>query len=160
MQVPTNFYLDGKLYKKLRVIPSENVLVAWCYPNEKRTWIDYSLVKKNCEKAYTLDEVSDLLEKSKDSLTSLLQRGLLGYPSARVYSIKNKMPGKYYWSESDVLATRDQLYNLAPKNKNNEPHVRFKLVSRAHLLAKMRGDNSLYVKDSVTGEYIKVWKAL
>lgn len=159
MSVPTYFFLDDVLHKKLRVIVSENVLVAWNYPDEKRLWLDHSWVKKNYQKAYKLVQVAELIGRSKNSLADLLDRKLVRHPSGKAYRIHNRMPSTTYWSEDDVLDLRDQLYALTPKNKYNEPYRGFKLISKAELLAKMRGDSGLYVKNE-EGEFVKIWKAI
>jgi hypothetical protein len=69
------------------------------------------------------------------------------------------MPGKWMWSERDVLDLRDAIFDLAPKNKYGEPYTNFKLVNKVELQRKMRGDTSYYVKNK-DGDYVKVWRAL
>lgn len=157
-KIPTFFFLNKNIHKKLRIIPSENILVAWDYPSEKRVWYDYSLVRKNFQMAYKLDQVGELLGRSPLVLKEWWEKKIIEHPSGRIYKIHNRLPSTHYWSEDDVLNLRDQIYELSPKNKFGEPHRGFKLISRAELLSKMRGDNSFYVK-AESGEYIKVWKA-
>ncbi len=158
ISIPTLFFLNNVLHKKIRVLKSENILVAWNYPDEKRIWYDYSLVRKEHQKAYLLEEVADLLEKSATTLKLWMQSNIISHPSGRSYKISNRLPNKYYWSENDVLDLRDQLYDLIPKNKYNEPYRSSKLISKAELLQKMRGDSSYYMKDE-NDNYVKVWKA-
>jgi hypothetical protein len=157
--VPNYFYLDKKLYKKIRVVKSENYVVAWSYEDERRMRFNYSSVRKEASKAFNLDEVSKLIGKRKSHILSYIQRNLVDPPSGRLYSIKNKKPGKWMWSEKDVLDLREAIFDMAPKNKYGEPFVNFKLVSKAELLSRMREDASYYVRNQ-DGEFVKVWRAI
>lgn len=157
-KIPTFFFLNKDIHKKLRVIPSENILVAWDFPEEKRVWYDYSLVRKSFQMAYKINQVSELIGRAQATLKEWLDKKIIEHPSGRIYKIHNRLPSTYYWSEDDVLNLRDQIFELAPKNKYGEPYRNFQLISRAELMAKMRGDNSLYIR-SESGEFIKVWKA-
>jgi len=159
LEVPTFFFLNSDLHKKIKTIKSENILIAWDYPNESRIHYDFSLVKANYQAAYKIKEVAGLIGIVEKRIRSLLDRKLVQHPSGRSYTIHNRKPNTYYWSEDDVLDLRDQLYNLVPKNKYGEPTRKYDLISRAELLSKMRGDQSYYVK-SEDGRYIKVWKAV
>jgi hypothetical protein len=156
--VPKYFFLDKKLYQKVRVVKSENYVVAWCFQDEKRVWLTYSYVRKNAEQAYTLSEVAELVDRPKAKLLAFMNRNLVDMPSGRLYNIRNKVPGRWLWSEQDVLNLRDSLFEMAPKNKYGEPYSNLKLISRAELLSKMRKDASLYVRNE-NGDFVKVWRA-
>lgn len=149
------------MHKKLSVIRAQNILVAWNYPEEKRLWYDYSLVRKEYQHAYKIQEVAELVGRTAHTLRVFWDNGLIQQPSGQVYRIQSRKPSSYYWSEDDVLDLRDHLYEFLPKNKHGEPYKgkSRELLSKAELLAKMRGDSSYYVK-SESGEYVKVWKAL
>ena len=156
--VPSYFFLDDKLYKKIRVVKSENYVVAWSYEDEKRVWITYSVVRREAGKAYKLSEVAEMIDKPKSTILSYVKRNLVEKPSGRLYTIKNKVPGEYMWSENDILDLRDSIFDLAPKNKYGEPYSNLKLISKAELLSKMRKDTSFYVRNE-NGDFIKIWRA-
>lgn len=156
--LPNYFFLEEKLYKKIRVVKSENYVVAWSYEEEKRMWLTYSIVRQYATEAYDLTQVSKLIDKRKSYILSYIKRNLVAPPSARTYSIRNKVPGKWMWSEQDVLDLRDTLFELAPKNKYGEPYTNLKLISKAELLSKMRKDTAFYVRDD-NGDFVKIWRA-
>jgi hypothetical protein len=157
--IPNYFFLGNKLYKKIRVIKSEDYVVTWSYEDEMRMRFNYSSVRREATKAYDIFEVSRLIDKPKALLLSYLSRNLIEYPSGRQYSLKNKVPGKWMWSKQDVLDLRDSIFDMAPKNKYGEPYINFKLVSKAELLSRMREDTSYYVRNE-HGNYVKVWRAI
>jgi hypothetical protein len=159
MELVSNyFFLDEKLYKKIRVVKTEDYVVAWSYEDEKRVWINYSIVRRNGSKAYDLSEVSKLIDMKKVDILSYINRRLVDPPSGRLYTIKNRVPGKWMWSEKDILDLRQSLFELAPKNKYGEPYTSTKLISKPELLSRIRKDVSFYVRNE-NGEFVKVWRA-
>lgn len=156
--VPNYFFIDEKLYKKIRVVKTENYVVAWSYNDEKRVWINYSTVRKSGGKAYDLKQVCELIGKTQTFIMSCIKKNLVNLPTGRVYKISSRLPGKWMWSEHDILELRDSLFEMAPKNKYGEPYTTFKLISKAELLSKMRQDASFYVKNE-DGDFVKIWRA-
>jgi hypothetical protein len=155
--LPNYFFLDKKLYRKIRVVKTENYVVAWSYDDERRMRFNYSSVRREAAQAFALPEVSKLIDKPKSLILSYLRRNLIDYPSGRVYSTRNKKPGKWMWSEQDVLDLREAIFEMAPKNKYGEPYANFKLVSKSELLSRINKDTSYYVKAD-DGDFIKIWR--
>jgi hypothetical protein len=156
--VPNYFFLNNKLYQKIRVVKSENYVVAWSYEDEQRMRFNHSSVLRDATKAYELREVSRLIDKPQSVILSYMGRNLVDYPSGRTYTKTSKKPGKWMWSQQDVLDLRDAIVAVAPKNKYGEPFPSFQLISKAELLAKMNEDTSYYIKND-KGEFVKVWRA-
>lgn len=151
------FFINNELHKFLKLIKTENLLVAWNYPREERKWYDYSYVKREHMNAYSLKETSEIIKKSKKFLHEAMRNGLIDRPTGRAYRIEDRRPAGMFWSEDDILNAREKLYALLPKNEYGEPTGRITLISRAELQAKMRDDNSYYVR-STDGSLVKVWK--
>jgi hypothetical protein len=57
------FFLNDKIHKVLKSSRSRDELIAWCYPDKKRVMYSYSQVEKNMEKAYSVVDVSKILQK-------------------------------------------------------------------------------------------------
>jgi hypothetical protein len=155
--VPNYFFLKDKLYKKIRIVKSENYLVCWSYEDEMRMRFNYSSVLREATKAYSVSEVSKLLEKTPGYIWALIGNKIADHPSGRSYNA-NKRPMKWYWSEQDILDLRQAIFDSAPKNEYGEPYGKFRLISKVRLLSKMREDTSYYVKNQ-NGEFVKVWRA-
>lgn len=158
-QIPTFFFLDEKLHKKIRVVKSENLLVAHSYEDEKRVWFNYQQSLRNFQHAYRTKKVAELIEKSEVYINDLIKRNLIDRPTGISYAIATRRPGPVYWSEDDVLNLRANLFALARKNKYGEPYSNFKLISEAELLHKMRGGEAYYIKDE-NNNFVKVWRAV
>lgn len=153
----TYFFLNSKLHKFLRSIRQENIIVAWSFEDEERLWYDASMVKRDHTNAYRITEVAEFFNKRSTFIRSLIGRKILDRPSGQAYNIATRKPGMYYWSEEDVLDIRNKLYEILPKNEFNEPMWQNKLISDAELRAKMRQDNSMYIRDK-EGNFVKVWR--
>lgn len=158
-QIPNYFFLDGKLYKLIRVVKNENMLVIWGFEEESRMWFNYQQTLKRFQKAFTLQEVAKLIDKKITYLKVMMERNLISRGSGTSYSIATRRPLTVYWSEDDVFNLRSELFALAKKNKYGEPYANFNLVSEAELLTKMRGGESYFIKDK-DGQFVKVWRAI
>jgi hypothetical protein len=157
--LPNYFFLDDKLYNKIRIIKSENVLVAWDYKEEKRVWLNYQQSLKRFQNAYKIAEVAELLGKKPEYLKRLIKNNLIDRGSGMSYSVKTRQPLAVYWSEDDVFNLRSDLFALAKKNEYGEPSNTFKLISEAELMAKIRGGDSYFIQDK-NGNFVKVWRAI
>lgn len=157
--VPNYFFMDGKIYKKLSIVRSEDFINVWSYADERRMRFNYSSVRRNATKAYSLREVSEIMERSAQDISMYVSRGFVPKPSGFIYHIASKRPHMLLWSQDDILYLRDRIYEVAPKKQDGTPFARFKLLSKAELLAKLKGDASYYVKDS-EGNMVRVWKSI
>jgi hypothetical protein len=84
--LPRYFFLNEKLYEKIRVVTSENYVVVWAFEDEQRLRFNYSSVRRDYTKAYDVKEVAQLIDRPAKEILSYLKRGLAEYPSARLYS--------------------------------------------------------------------------
>lgn len=157
--IPNYFFLEGRLYKKVRTVKSENILVAWGFEEEKRMWFNYQQTIKNYQTAYLLKEVAALVERNVQWIKSMIDKGWFSRGSGMAYTIATRRPYKNYWSEDDVFILRQEIFALAKKNKYGEPYSNFNLISEAELLHKMRGGESYFIQDE-NGKKIKVWRAI
>ena len=74
------FFLNDKVHKVLRSSRAKDELVAWCYPDQKRVMYPYSLVEKNMENAYSMKDVSGLLNKHTVTLHDYILEGKIQAP--------------------------------------------------------------------------------
>jgi len=157
--LPTLFFLNGKLHKKLKIVKSEDIIVAFCFPDESESRYFYSMVRREFQKAYSITQVSRLTKRPIAEITKFLKNKLIDKPSGFEYHIASRNPKGLRWSQDEVLALRDRLYELAPKRKDGFPSPAFKLASRAELLNAINEDASYYVRNE-DGDFIRVWKVL
>ena len=144
------FFLNDKLHKVLRRSRAKDELYAWCYPDKKRMLYSYSQVKKNMQKAYSIVEVSKILNRHKVTIEDYILDGKIKQPQ-RVYPISNPDStwSKFMLSEIDILDLHQYILDAG--------YIR-DLPSRSELQALLKHNIILYTK-TTEGNFIPVWKA-
>lgn len=158
-KVPNFFFLHGKLYKKLNYIASEDMLIVWSYDKECKMTFNVFEVRRHNQKAYRINQVAELIQRKPDEIKDLINRGLADRPIGQSYHITSRKPSIEFWSEDDIIALRDRFYDLTKKTKEGIPYTKFKLVNKSELLAKLRGEEAVYVRNE-EGEFVRIWKAV
>jgi hypothetical protein len=144
------FFLNDKIHKILRSSRSKDEVVAWCYPDKKRVMYSYSQVEKYMEKAYSMKDVSQLLNKHTVTIHDYILEGKIKAPQ-KLYPIgdpDNKNWSKYMFNQADILDLHQ--FILDSGHSNNIP-------SKAELLGLLKHNIILYTKTD-TG-FVPVWKA-
>lgn len=154
--IPNYFFIDDKLFEKIKVIQSEDVVVAFDYEEVCRVWLSRPLTSKNHQKAYNINEASSLLRVRPSTIKTAISEGLT--PRAAIaYNQNTLKPKGTFFKENDLFELRDALWELLPKNRYGEPY-RDTLISERELKASILKDNPeiFTVKD---GEIISIFKA-
>jgi hypothetical protein len=144
------FFLNDKIHKVLRSSRARDEVVAWCYPDKKRVLYSYALVEKNMQKAYSVKEAGDLLNRHKVTIEEYILQGKIKQPQ-KVYPISNPESAwsKFMFSESDILDIHQFILDAG--------YIR-DLPSRAELQALLKHNMILYTKTK-DGSFVPVWKA-
>jgi hypothetical protein len=158
------FFLDGKLYKKLRQDRARDVLWAWDFEEEKTVVMILSDAKRKMENAYDTLEVSQLVNRSRSSVLIALMDSKIAKP--KMINIKSypnswgKQWGQYKWSKEDILGLHEHLLNVGAgrPRKDGTLYSGTRLPTRGELLAMLRNQPAFYMKTS-DGEMVPVWSA-
>lgn len=153
------FFLNGNLYRLLYINRSSNMATAWNYIEHKREAFIWTDLRKRWERAYTLTEVCKLLNRTRAWIEHYFVDGTLRRPP-RVYTLDGRRaPGKYMFSEEHILELHDFFLTQHIGRPRDDGRVLpgRGLPSRVELIAKMRHDAVVYVKNS-QGEFVPVWK--
>lgn len=153
------FFLNGNLHKTIHINRSSDIIVAWCYPDKKRTSYSWSDTQKNMERAYSISEVANMLSRHRMTIDKYIRRGLIKSPQ-RMYKIDGKFnsAGKYMFSEKDIL----DLYEYCSTVSRGRPRkdglvTSTGLPTKSELKSALKQQSVLYVKDE-DGNFIPVWK--
>jgi len=152
------FFLDGKMYKTLRVDRTHDELLAWEFDTRRRVVLSYSYVQHNREKTYNIHEVSEMLNRSKKYIWNLWYNGEI--PARTYHSIATNRPYGLRWSPSDIM----EAWEFFASKHYGRPRkdgavIPYKLPSKRELRAMLNQETILYYKDSKTGEFKPTWKA-
>lgn len=157
--LPLYFFLNGKLHKRLKIVKTQDVVVAFCFIDEQTMHYRYSMTLKDFQKAYTLREAAALVKRPAKEIHGFMKRKLVDRPSGFSYRMNTKVPMNLYWSQDEIFELRDRLYELLPKGKDGYPLGNYRLASKAELREAINGDISYYVR-TPDGEFKKVWRAI
>jgi hypothetical protein len=143
------FFLNDKLHKVLSSSRSRDQLIAWCYPDKKRVMYAYSQVQKNMENAYSIKQVSDILNKHKVTIEDYILEGKIREPQ-RIYPIGKESSSwsKYMFNQKDILELHEFILDSGHSGK---------LPSKTELLALLKNNIILYTKTE--SGFVPVWKA-
>lgn len=144
------FFLNDKLHKVLKSSRSKDELIAWCYPDKKRVLYSYSQVNKYMENAYSITQVSTLLNKHKVTIEDYILEGKIKAPQ-KAYSIGNPEGpwSKYMFNQSDILDLHQFILDAGHSKE---------VPSKTELMALLKHNMILYTKTE-EGKFVPVWKA-
>lgn len=152
--IPTMFFLEDKLFKRIKLVKSDDSVVVFDYEDESRIWLPINAVLKNYKKAYTVLQVANLFSVKTSVIKEALYKGNVTAP-VLAYNPKTFAPTKYYISEDNLMELRDEVWEMLPKNKYGEP-FRDMLPSKDDLRAHLFSDNdrNYVIRDN---EFIQVF---
>ena len=153
------FFLNGKLHKKLRIVPAADTIETWCYPDERRVTYTYSDVKRNYKPAFSTKEVAQMLDKSEETLENAIRAGGIEEP-AIMYTLSEKKH-KYArrWSEEHIMALHSYMLTVHRGRPRNDGRITpSKMPTARELRAMIRQEQILYVK-MPDGSFRPTWRA-
>ena len=132
------FFLNDKIHKALNVSRSRDELIAWCYPDKKRVLYSYSQVKQNMKTAYSMSEVSSMLNKHKITIMDYILEGKVKKPS-KIYPIGNPDANwsKYMFNDSDIYDIHEYILECGHASE---------MPSKNELRALLKHNIILYTK--------------
>lgn len=154
--IPNFFFIEDKLYEKIKIIQSEDVVVAFDYEEMSRVWLSRPLTSSHCERAFSISQAATLLRVKPSSIKVALKEGLTP-PAVVAYNQTTLKPTGFYFKESNLFGVRDAMWELLPKNRYGEP-FRDTMISERELKSTLAKENPdlFTVRD---GEVIAVFKA-
>jgi len=152
------FYLNSDLHKVLRVTRAEDFVEAWNFSEGKRVGYSWSDARKRMETAFTLQQVAEMIGRHRVQIQNYILYGNIKAPQ-RLYTLdENRKPGKYLFSEADVMDLHDFLLTVHIGRPRKDGQITpGRIPSKAELKAMMRHDTMVYVKTQ-DGGFTPIWK--
>ncbi len=154
------FYLDDKLYKKLRISNGHNRMVAFCYDDmaEVELPLDYALRKRR--PTYSVTQAAVMLNRNRMVVNRAFFYESIPKPKKSFDYTKPaaEQRGTYRLSEKDVFRLRDYFASTRSL-KNGETTSSLRPVpSRPQLANMMKYEKITYVRTS-DGKFVPTWNA-
>lgn len=153
------FYLNGDLHKVLSVSKPQDFAICWNFVQHKRVGYVWSDVRRSHKRAFSMMEVSKMINRTREAIERDILRGNIK-PPQRTYSLDgNKRPMRYKFSEKDIYDLHDYMlsqHHGRPRKDGGITPLQ-SIPSRAQLRAMMEHNIITYVKTE-DGEFVPVWK--
>ncbi len=152
------FYLNDALHRALQVSRSEDVVIAFNFKEGKRVAYNYTDVQKNKKHAYSISEVSKLINRHTDTIKRHLRAGDIKKPQ-QAYALDDPTRlSRYYFNDNDVRDLREFFKTVHIGRPRKDGNVTASNIpSKVELDALLRNETILYVKGD-NGDFVPVWK--
>jgi hypothetical protein len=154
------FFLNDHLHKTLYIHRGRDVLVAFNYVTGEEVKYLYSDWNRSHSKAFTPTEVAAIIGRHRARLNWYVVNGDLPRP-ARSYSLDGeKRPGRYYYSEKDILDIHEFFCTVARGRPNSvyKENVNTNLTPLSEVKKILAGGRVLFKLDK-KGNMVPVWRA-
>jgi hypothetical protein len=160
--VKSKFFLGNKLYGRLYTDRTKNIVIAWCSTDRKRVVLSYHDFLNSSERPYSTRQVARMLNRTYYSFGQIMRAGDIVVPERwhGPNETREEYMLPYMWRKEDILDAHTVLltkHNGRP-NKWGEKRA-IPMVSRPELLALLRNDVTMYIKDS-EGNMLPTWRAV
>lgn len=158
----TYFFLNGDLHRSIRISRPTDEITAWSYPARRRIGYTYSDVRRRRGKAFTTQQVSQMINRSRVKIQECITLGHIEPPQFTYNLDTYHRTGetniyKYMWSEDDVLGLHDYFSTVHYGRPRKDGLVTpWPMPNKRELRALMKHDEILYVKQGDT--FVPVWE--
>ena len=151
------WFLNGSLVRRHHLNRSNGIMSVY---NITKNQIESCLIsdfKKNREKAYTVKETAELVNRHRKYLPTLMQSGTIPYPTGSQEGGEGKFGIRSYYSESQVHQIRDILASFHMGRPRKDGLITNDTTPTKQELTRRMGDGILTYTRTADGQFIPMW---
>jgi hypothetical protein len=151
------WFLNGDLVRVYHMNKSNGIMSVY---NIIKDQIESCLVtdfKKNREKAFTVGETAQLVNRHKKYLPQLMKRGVIPGPTGSQKGGATGWQVRSYYSQSQVYEIRDILASYHIGRPRNDGLITNAMTPTRQELTRRMGDGILTYTRTEDGRFIPVW---
>ncbi len=151
------WFLNGDLVRVHHLNKSNGIMSVY---NINKDQIESCLIsdfKKNRERAYTVGETADLVNRHKKYMPQLMKRGVIPNPTGSQKGGATGWQVRSYYSESQVYEIRDILATYHIGRPRNDKLITNDITPTRQELTRRLGDGILTYTRTEDGRFIPVW---
>ncbi len=151
------WFLNGDLVRIHHLNKSNGIMSVY---NIVKDQIESCLItdfKKNRERAYTVGQTAELVNRHKKYMPSLMRRGVIPRPTGSQKGGETGWQVRSYYSESQVHEIRDILASYHHGRPRNDKLITNDVTPTKQELTRRMGDGILTYTRTEDGRYIPVW---
>lgn len=159
------FFINGQFHEVVNMNRAAGVMRAYNFIENKITTYSIADYKKFRQQAYTIGNVSKLIERDITSIWKAIDRGDVSRPymlpmtsDAGKGKFAAGRSGVYYFSEDNIYEIRDYFANVHKGRPRADGQITsYKIPTVEELDALLGKREMIYVKNK-DGEYVPIWK--
>jgi hypothetical protein len=151
------WFLNGELVRVHHLNRSNGIMSVYNIIQDRIESCLVSDFKKNRERAYTVGETADLVNRHKKYMPSLMNRGVIPPPMGSQKGGARGWQVRSYYSESQVREIRDTLASYHMGRPRNDKLRTNNITPTKQELTRRMGDGILTYTRTEDGRFIPVW---
>jgi hypothetical protein len=151
------WFLNGDLVRVYHYNRSNGLVSVYNIIKDRIETCFIADFKKNREKAYTVGETANLVNRHKKYMPSLIKRGIIPPPMGCVKGGKTAWQRRSYYSESQVKEIRDILASIHIGQPRKDGLVTNNMTPNSQELTRRMGEGILTYTRTEDGRFIPVW---
>lgn len=158
--VPANkkvWFLNGDLVRVHHINRANGIMSVYNIIKDQIESCLISDFKKNRERAYTVGQTADLVNRHKKYLPSLMFREVIPYPTGSQKGGDRGWQVRSYYSESQVRAIRDILATYHMGRPREDRLITNNITPSPQELTRRMGDGILTYTRTEDGRFIPIW---
>jgi hypothetical protein len=151
------WFLNNSLVRKHHLNRSNGIMSVY---NITKNQIESCLIsdfKKNRERAYTVKETAELVNRHRKYLPTLMQNGTIPYPTGAQEGGEGKFGIRSYYSESQVHEIRDILASFHMGRPRKDGLITNDTTPTRQELTRRMGNGILTYTRTADGQFVPMW---
>ena len=151
------YFLNGDLVRKYHMNKSNGIMSVYNITKDRIESCLISDFKKNRERAYTVGETAQLVNRHKKYMPQLVKRGVIPPPMGAQKGGETAWQVRSYYSESQVREIRDILASYHIGQPRKDGLITNNMTPTRQELTRRMGDGILTYTRTEDGRFIPIW---
>jgi hypothetical protein len=151
------WFLNGSLVRVHHLNKSNGIMSVYNITKDQLESCLIADFKKNRERAYTVGETAQLVNRHKKYMPNLVKRGIIPKPAGSQKGGATGWQVRSYYSESQVRDIRDILASYHMGRPRKDKLITNDITPSSQELTRRMGDGILTYTRTEDGRFIPVW---
>lgn len=151
------WFLNGDLVRKHHINRSNGIMSVYNVTKDRIESCLISDFKKNRERAYTVKQTAELVNRHQKYLPNLMKNGTIPFPTGAQKGGARGWQIKAYYSESQVWQIRDILATYHIGRPRKDGLITNDTIPSPQELTRRMGDGILTYTRTEDGRFIPIW---
>ena len=151
------WFLNGDLVRSHHINRSNGIMSVYNIMHDRIESCLISDFKKNRQRAYTVGQTAELVNRHKKYMPDLMKRGVIPHPTGSQKGGATAWQVRSYYSELQVNEIRDILASYHHGRPRNDGLITNDVTPTKQELTRRMGDGILTYVRTEDGRFVPVW---